>query len=46
MSVRRWRNTVLSRLEHSVYATWQQIFHLECDLKPRRRTIMVTADGE
>ena len=26
--------------------TWQQIFHLECDIKPRRRTIMVTAVGE
>jgi secondary thiamine-phosphate synthase enzyme len=26
--------------------TWQQIFHLECDIKPRRRTIMVTAIGE
>ena len=22
--------------------TWQQIFHLECDIKPRRRTIVVT----
>jgi secondary thiamine-phosphate synthase enzyme len=26
--------------------TWQQIFHLECDIKPRRRTILVTAVGE
>ena len=26
--------------------TWQQIFHLECDIKPRRRTIMITAVGE
>ena len=26
--------------------TWQQIFHLECDIKPRRRTIVVTAYGE
>jgi len=26
--------------------TWQQIFHLECDVKPRRRTIAVTVVGE
>lgn len=26
--------------------TWQQIFHLECDVKPRRRTILVTVMGE
>ena len=26
--------------------TWQQIFHLECDIKPRRRTIAVTLIGE
>ena len=26
--------------------TWQQIFHLECDIKPRRRTIVVTVMGE
>jgi secondary thiamine-phosphate synthase enzyme len=29
-----------------VLGTWQQIFHLECDVKPRRRTIVVTAMGE
>lgn len=29
-----------------VLGTWQQIFHLECDVKPRRRTIMVTAMGD
>ena len=29
-----------------VLGTWQQIFHLECDIKPRRRTIMITASGE
>jgi len=29
-----------------VLGPWQQIFHLECDIKPRRRTIMVTAVGE
>ena len=26
--------------------TWQQIFHLECDVKPRRRTVVVTVWGE
>jgi len=26
--------------------TWQQIFHLECDVKPRRRSIVVTVIGE
>jgi len=25
---------------------WQQIFHLECGIKPRRRTIVVTVSGE
>ncbi len=29
-----------------VLGTWQQIFHLECDIKPRRRTIVVTVLGE
>jgi secondary thiamine-phosphate synthase enzyme len=29
-----------------VLGTWQQIFHLECDIKPRRRTIMITAMGD
>jgi secondary thiamine-phosphate synthase enzyme len=26
--------------------TWQQIFHLECDTRPRERTIVVTVWGE
>jgi len=26
--------------------TWQQIFHLECDIKPRRRTIAITVIGD
>jgi secondary thiamine-phosphate synthase enzyme len=26
--------------------TWQQIFHLECDIKPRRRTMVVTVVGD
>ena len=29
-----------------VLGTWQQIFHLECDVKPRRRTVMITVMGE
>ena len=28
-----------------VLGTWQQIFHLECDVKPRRREIVVTVLG-
>jgi secondary thiamine-phosphate synthase enzyme len=29
-----------------VLGTWQQIFHLECDVKPRRRAIEITVMGE
>jgi secondary thiamine-phosphate synthase enzyme len=29
-----------------VLGTWQQIFHLECDVRPRERTIVVTVLGE
>jgi len=29
-----------------VLGTWQQIFHLECDVKARRRRILVTVYGE
>ena len=29
-----------------VLGTWQQIFHLECDVKPRQRTVVVTVMGE
>jgi secondary thiamine-phosphate synthase enzyme len=29
-----------------VLGTWQQVFHLECDIKPRRRVIAVTVMGE
>jgi len=29
-----------------VLGTWQQIFHLECDVRGRQRTIIVTAIGE
>jgi secondary thiamine-phosphate synthase enzyme len=26
--------------------TWQQIFHLECDVRPRQRTVVVTVIGD
>ncbi len=29
-----------------VLGTWQQIFHLECDVKPHTRKIIVTLNGE
>ena len=29
-----------------VLGTWQQIVHLECDVRPRRRTVIVTVIGE
>ncbi len=29
-----------------VLGTWQQVFHLECDVKPRQRTIVITVMGE
>jgi secondary thiamine-phosphate synthase enzyme len=29
-----------------VLGTWQQIFHLECDVRPHRRQIVVTVLGE
>ena len=29
-----------------VLGTWQQVFHIECDVRPRRRTIVVTVRGE
>ena len=29
-----------------VLGTWQQIFHLECDIKPRQRTVVVTVMGD
>ncbi len=31
---------------HPMLGTWQQIVHLECDVKPRNRTIVVTVMGE
>ena len=29
-----------------VLGTWQQIFHIECDVRPRTRTVVVTVLGE
>jgi secondary thiamine-phosphate synthase enzyme len=29
-----------------VLGTWQQIFHIECDVRPRERVVMVTVLGE
>ncbi len=28
-----------------VLGTWQQIFHLECDIRPRERSVLVTVLG-
>jgi secondary thiamine-phosphate synthase enzyme len=38
--------TVPIREGRLVLGTWQQIFHLECDVKPRNRTVVVTVMGE
>ncbi len=38
--------TVPIRDGRLVLGTWQQIFHLECDNKPRQRTIVVTVYGD
>lgn len=38
--------TVPVRGGRLVLGTWQQIFHLECDIRPRERTVMVTVLGE
>ena len=29
-----------------VLGTWQQIFHLECDIKPRSRVLVITVMGD
>ena len=29
-----------------ILGTWQQVFLLECDVRPRQRTIVVTAQGD
>lgn len=38
--------TVPVQAGRMVLGTWQQIFHLECDVKPRERQIVVTVIGE
>jgi secondary thiamine-phosphate synthase enzyme len=38
--------TVPVRDGKPVLGTWQQLFLLECDVKPRRRRIVVTIQGE
>jgi secondary thiamine-phosphate synthase enzyme len=38
--------TVPIRDGKMVRGTWQQIFHLDCDVKPRRRAVIVTVVGE
>lgn len=38
--------TVPVREGRPVLGTWQQVFHLECDVKPRNRTVVVTVMGE
>ena len=38
--------TIPVRQGRLVLGTWQQVFHLECDIKPRNRTILVTVSGE
>ena len=29
-----------------ILGTWQQIFHLECDVRGRRRTVVITVNGD
>lgn len=38
--------TVPVREGNLVLGTWQQVFHLECDIKARERKVMVTITGE
>src|SRR5512142_2886648 len=38
--------TVPVREGKPVLGTWQQAFHLECDVKARRRTIAITVVGD
>ena len=38
--------TVPVRQGRLVLGTWQQIFHLECDIKPGQRQIIVTVIGQ
>jgi secondary thiamine-phosphate synthase enzyme len=38
--------TVPIRDGKMVRGTWQQIFHLDCDVKPRSRSVLVTVTGD
>ncbi len=38
--------TVPIRQGELVLGTWQQIFHIECDVRARQRTVCVTVMGE
>jgi len=38
--------TVPVRNGRLMLGEWQQIFHLECDIKPRHRTVIVTVTGD
>jgi secondary thiamine-phosphate synthase enzyme len=38
--------TVPVRDGRLVLGTWQQVFHLECDIKPRQRQIVITVLGD
>jgi secondary thiamine-phosphate synthase enzyme len=38
--------TVPLREGRPVLGEWQQIFHIECDVRPRERTVVVTVLGE
>lgn len=29
-----------------ILGTWQQVFHLECDIKPRQRVVLITVMGD
>jgi secondary thiamine-phosphate synthase enzyme len=37
--------TVPVQAGRMVLGTWQQVIHLECDVRPRQRTIVVTVTG-
>jgi secondary thiamine-phosphate synthase enzyme len=38
--------TVPIRNGRLVLGTWQQIFHLECDVRPRQRSVLITVHGD
>ena len=38
--------TVPIRDGQLVLGTWQQIFHMDCDVRPHQRTVIVTVQGD